>query len=679
MDDNALSYAAIVSFGEIARNGQLLFDNEKLVKIIEQLQRKILTSNEVTKLKERVALTLSYMCVGVDDTITNEFDLNKLIMQKLLDSAQIKQIELHMTLGESLINCALGKKSTAIRNYWLYSETDWLKKHYQDANSTNKHLNWLLNQLLDNYIDNKNPHLRQAAAFWLLILLKKCFNIDSYIQKCLLRIQDAFIMRLSESDEITQEVASKAIGLIYSLANDEQKNNLVSKLSDTLSGGTAKKQATSAAALQTNIKIHDENEEIFKQEQIGKTPDGANISTYKELCSLASDLNQPDLIYRFMNLASHNSMWNTRRGAAFGFSTIANLASNELQKYLPVLVPKLYRYQFDPNPKIQQSMQSIWNSIIKQDNKKILDQYLDLILVDIEQNMLSNLWRVRESCCLALCDLFKGGRNLEAISAKFGVFWSLLFKLIDDIKESVRLAAELALKSLNRVTIAYSSAVSSLTVCENTIKGVIPILIQDGLNSKLDQVRDITVKTILELTKQSQSSEYLKPYLIDLIPNLLESLSGYEPSDLNYLSLKLNSLDLQEKLDIARINASKNTPMVEIINLNIKYIDADLLSNLLPKLIELIKRGLGVSTKAGLCNLISTLIDQSPNVIAPYAGKLMAAFVNAISVEINKTIRKCYCNTLGSIVKIAKESSIENLLNKLKEWYFEKDGSVVFI
>ena len=37
------------------------------------------------------------------------------------------------------------------------------------------------------------------------------------------------------------------------------------------------------------------------------------LTTYKELCSLASDLNQPDLVYKFMNLANHHAMWNSRK------------------------------------------------------------------------------------------------------------------------------------------------------------------------------------------------------------------------------------------------------------------------------------------------------------------------------------------------------------------------------
>lgn len=40
----------------------------------------------------------------------------------------------------------------------------------------------------------------------------------------------------------------------------------------------------------------------------GSSSEGSNLSTYKELCSLATDLGQPDLIYKFMDLAHHNQV-----------------------------------------------------------------------------------------------------------------------------------------------------------------------------------------------------------------------------------------------------------------------------------------------------------------------------------------------------------------------------------
>jgi len=49
-----------------------------------------------------------------------------------------------------------------------------------------------------------------------------------------------------------------------------------------------------------------ENTQIFNN--LGTTPDGSQLSTYKDLLGLASDMNQPDLVYKFMNLGNYNNI-----------------------------------------------------------------------------------------------------------------------------------------------------------------------------------------------------------------------------------------------------------------------------------------------------------------------------------------------------------------------------------
>ena len=107
------------------------------------------------------------------------------------------------------------------------------------------------------------------------------------------------------------------------------------------------------------------------------------LSTYKELCSVANELvppdlrsltppplgcvlqtspnalssvqGQPDLIYRFLNLASHHSLWNSRKGAAFAATALASREGMDyLKPFLPTLVPLLYRSSYDPNPRVAQ-------------------------------------------------------------------------------------------------------------------------------------------------------------------------------------------------------------------------------------------------------------------------------------------------------------------------------------
>lgn len=95
--------------------------------------------------------------------------------------------------------------------------------------------------------------------------------------------------------------------------------------------------------------------EVFQEGSIGGTLSGGKLGTYKELCNLANEMGQPDLIYKFMDLANHQASLNSKRGAAFGFSKIAKLAGDALQPYLRQLVPRLVRYQYDPDKNVQVS------------------------------------------------------------------------------------------------------------------------------------------------------------------------------------------------------------------------------------------------------------------------------------------------------------------------------------
>lgn len=115
------------------------------------------------------------------------------------------------------------------------------------------------------------------------------------------------------------------------------------------------------------------------------------------------------------------------QGAAFGFHMIAAKAGEQLAPFLPQLVPRLYRYQFDPNLSIRQAMTSIWDALVT--DKTLVgaqifpqihahhvytnssegiswcclsgvfqvDKYLREILQDVISNLTNSTWRVRES------------------------------------------------------------------------------------------------------------------------------------------------------------------------------------------------------------------------------------------------------------------------------------------
>ena len=49
-------------------------------------------------------------------------------------------------------------------------------------------------------------------------------------------------------------------------------------------------------------------------------------------------------------------VWNTRKGVAFA---LAGQSRQRLESHLEKLIPTLYRYTFDPNPRIAQAMKQV--------------------------------------------------------------------------------------------------------------------------------------------------------------------------------------------------------------------------------------------------------------------------------------------------------------------------------
>ncbi|XP_060962583.1 uncharacterized protein LOC133032590 [Cannabis sativa] len=131
----------------------------------------------------------------------------------------------------------------------------------------------------------------------------------------------------------------------------------------------------------------------------GRELRGGKLSTYKELCNLANEMGQPDLIYLFMDLANHQASLNSNRGAAFGFSKIAKQAGDILKPHLHSLIPRLVRYQYDPDKNVQDAMSHIWKSLVE-DSKKTIDELLDVIIDDLLIQCGFRLWRSREASCI---------------------------------------------------------------------------------------------------------------------------------------------------------------------------------------------------------------------------------------------------------------------------------------
>jgi len=567
---------------------------------------------------------------------------------------QIKDVEIQLSVGEALVCGVLGPASPLKQDLWTGVRSGTISSYDPEPVCAA-----VLHKLLSDILPHPPPHTPPSGCMWLLAVLKHCGTLNATKQR-LMDLQSGFMDLLSENNDIVQDVASKGLALVYESGDAQSQASLVNLLVDQLTVGRR-----TVAQVTTDTKL-------FEEGSLGKAPTGGNLSTYKELCSLASDLNQPDLIYKFMHLANHNAIWNSKKGAAFGFSSIAKAAGEQLTTHLPKIIPRLYRYQFDPTPKIQQSMASIWQALVPETNKTV-ELYHKEIFEDLINNLTSNQWRVRMSCCLAISDFLRAGGSkvFQDCVEKMPQLWSQLFRVMDDVHEGTRQAATSTMRVFSKLCVQWCDPDKGKTG-EAMVKTILPTILETGICHQVAEIRAVSVQTVSQLVKSG--GPLLRPHLPRLIPALLEAAGELEPVSLNYLSVRL-AVDQrsQDIVDTIRASAAKSHHTTETVSKCVQYIEPETCAELLPRLQELLCGSIGLGTRVATAHFVVLLshhltIEQ----FQPYVGKLLSSLFSGLT-DRNSTIRRTYANAIGQLVRSAKPSSVDRLLEKLKTNYLEKE------
>ncbi|PON59552.1 Proteasome component Ecm [Trema orientale] len=373
----------------------LTFLNEKLMKLL---------SGDDIKAIQKIVIAIGHICVM--ETSTSRLNL---VLDLIFSLCRSKVEDVLFAAGEALSFLWGGVPVTAdvilktnystlsMSSNFLMGDVNLSLSKYsangtntasEDCHSTIRDA--ITRKLFDNLLYSTRKEERCAGAVWLLSITMYCGHHPA-IQKMLPEIQEAFSHLLGEQNELTQELASQGMSIVYELGDESMKKNLVNALLV-------------------------EDSEVFQEGAIGEGLNGGKLSTYKELCNLANEMGQPDLIYRFMDLANHQASLNSKRGAAFGFSKIAKQAGDVLKPHLRLLIPRLVRYQYDPDKNVQDAMSHIWKSLVE-DSKKTIDEHFDIIVDDLLMQCGSRLWRSREASCLALADIIQG-RKFDQLSTE---------------------------------------------------------------------------------------------------------------------------------------------------------------------------------------------------------------------------------------------------------------------
>lgn len=261
---------------------------------------------------------------------------------------------------------------------------------------------------------------------------------------------------------------------------------------------------------------------------------------------------------------------------------------------------------------------------------------------------------------------------MEELEIYMEDLWTMSFRALDDIKESVRKAGFLTCKTLANVTIRYCDPIQV-----NPVKGqrimdiIIPYLLDKGLPSMSEEVRTFSLSALLKLLKTG--GVLLTYHVSNLTVTLIESLSSLEPSMMNYLSFHTDKYNITaDQLDQTRLAAAKSSPVLEAIECIIPAINGNVLSDLVPKLCVIIHKGVGLPTKAGCARFVYLLVSRFPLEMRAYADQILKALSESLN-DRSAVVRKSFSTALGYVARLASHTALDVLLKQLKEVFLKSE------
>lgn len=574
----------------------------------------------------RLAISVSASEAADSDGNAKSDSLNS-ILETLYSLYEIRQAEVHFAVGEA-IAAAVACWDAEVVQLTIDVQAEGATYRVPKRSA---HLTAVLEKLLTDCKTTK-PSLLKASGIWLFCVIQHCSHLEE-VQSRLRECQVAFMRLLSARDELVQETASRGLALVYEKGDSNLKGELVRDLVSSFTGSGPQ------------LKV-DQETELFDAGAL-PTGDGKSVTSYKDIVSLANEVGDPSLVYKFMSLATNAATWSTRSAfGRFGLSTI--LSESEID---PKLYPKLYRYRFDPNQNVQRSMNDIWKALVK-DPSAVMETHFDNIMKDLLKSILGKEWRVREASCAAISDLISG-RPFQKYEPYYKDIWTAALKVLDDVKATVRNAALHLCIALSTTLVRQLEESGSTTTAKAMMNEALPFLLSDkGIESSVEDVKLFATITVMKIAKSG--GDALKPYIPTMVPHLLGLLSTIEPEAINYHYQRAGE-DNREKIDKLRSAMVSRSPIAEAIENCLRNVDDAVMADLAPRLQESIKTALGMPTKIGCARVLSTLATRHAPSFSPYASAFLTQMERQ-TLDRNDEVSQNYARAAAYLIRVVPNS-----------------------
>ncbi|KAI5463638.1 proteasome stabiliser-domain-containing protein [Mariannaea sp. PMI_226] len=648
---SSLYDAALDSFAQLWTAG-LAIPNRDGAQSLQIIAEKL--AAQAKKSNEKAILALGRLAAGLEETENDQSQAENddgwsygalgSILKDLFALHEIKRVEIQFTVGDAITATVARWDSDYVK---LTMDVEHHTSH-QPSGARLSRLGAVLNKLFADCKATK-PSLLKASGIWLFCIVQYCSHLKE-VQSRLREVQASFMRLLSARDELVQETASRGLSLVYERGDTDLKSTLVKDLVSAFTGSG------------TQLKV-DQETELFEPGAL-PTGEGNSITSYKDIVNLANEVGDQRLVYKFMSLAANAATWSTR--SAFGRFGLSNILSDS--EIDPKLYPKLYRYRFDPNQNVQRSMEDIWKALVK-DSATVIDTYFDDIMQDLLKSILGREWRMRQASCAAISDLIHG-RPFSQYEKYYRDIWTMALKVLDDVKGTVREAALRLCMTLSKGLVRQLEEGSNGSASQAMMKEALPFLLSDkGVESSVQEVQIFATITVMDIAKQGGKS--LRPFISDMVPQLLGLLSSIEPQAINYQYQRLNEDD-RDQIDKLRSQMVNRSPISEAIDNALRFIDEGVMAELAPKLEATIKTAIGMPTKIGCSRVLSTLFTRHTNDIKPFAGRFLQ-MMEKQTMDKNDEVSQAYARATAYMMRGVSEASKQRFCEKFIGIYFQAE------
>ncbi|QLQ77923.1 hypothetical protein HG537_0A01700 [Torulaspora globosa] len=598
-----------------------------------------------------------YLSMYAEDDRTFELQLNR-----IWETHVSKQVDFLFSMGEALTVMAGGWRSKILRQQLDLSfvPLSWLEEIY-----CSKRTPMVLDRVLRG-CDSTKPSLRRASCICLLSLVQYLSSEETLMERSA-DIHSKFMKFLADRDEFIQESAARGLGLVYEMGDGDLKEEMVKTL---LKSFTDNKEAMNMAAGSVSGET-----ELFEEGALN-TDDGS-VRTYKDILNLASDVGDPSLVYKFMSLSKSSSLWSSKKGVSFGLGAIMSKASLqnlllEDKSFATRLIPKLYIYRFDPYTAVARSMNDIWNSLVS-DAATVTSQYFDNILQEALSGMANKEWRIREASTLAVLQLVQI-ESYKKFAQNILEVWTMAFRAMDDIKESVREAGTKLTTVLSKILARSISIKNGIKPddAQGILSQLLPFFLgPKGLNNDAEEVQHFAMKTLLELIENSGGA--MKPFAVDLVYNLTLLFSSIEPQAINYLSLNANNFNVDAKaIDYLRRNGVDRSPLMNAIEKLINESDETLMDGHVSSAVKAVKNAVGLPSKVAASLVFNLLVRKYSLSLKPLAGKLLKSCITQFECR-NSSVKAAFAVAFGHVFRVATLDKAIKYSKQLENIYFAGD------